>query len=100
MENGISIQEALARIADSEDKPFRLSFVRSTGENAGTIKEVTAYYGAPNPKDRSAPVRKDRSKRKLHVESGTIPLTEVGTRRLLTPMISHIIEFNGKKVFH
>lgn len=97
----ISIQEALARMADAGDKPFKLSFVRSTGKNAGSIKETMCYYGAPNPKDRQAPtLGEQRKKRALHVESGTIPLTEVSSRQLLTPLISHIIYFQNAKVMH
>jgi len=98
----ISIQEALARIADAGDKPFKIGFVRATGKEAGSIKETFAYYGAPNPKDRQAPTlgEQNRKKRMLHTESGTIPLTEASSRKLITPLISHIIHFQGKKVIH
>jgi hypothetical protein len=97
----ITIQEALARMADAGDKPFKLSFVRSTGKTAGSIKETMAYYGAPNPKDRQAPtLGEQRKKRRTHSETGSVPLTEVSNRQLLTPLISHIIYFQGKKVIH
>jgi len=97
----ISIQEALARMSDAGDKPFKISFVRSTGKNAGSIKDTMAYYGAPNPKDRQAPtLGEQRKKRKTHYESGSVPLTEVSNRQLLTPLISHIISFQGAKVIH
>lgn len=97
----ISIQEALARIADAGEKPFKIGFVRATGKEAGSIKETYAYYGAPNPKDRQAPTLGEQlKKRRLHTESGTIPLTEASSRKLITPLISHIVAFNGKKVMH
>jgi len=100
--SAISIHEVLAQMADAGDKPFKVSFVRSTGKQAGSIKECFAYYGAPNPKERSRntlPVN-FRKIRKRHVESGTVPLTEISTRNLITPLISHIIGFQGKKVYH
>lgn len=100
---GISIQEVLAKMADAGDRPFRIGFVRAKGKNAGAIKEVTCYYGAPNPKPRrnaAAGTGTKRKPRATHLESGTVPLTEVATRRMMTPMISHIILFNNKPVFH
>lgn len=98
----ISKSEMLARIAEAGDKVFRISFVRATGKDAGSIREANCYYGAPNPKDRQAPTQGEqkRKERASHLESNALPLTEFGSRQLLTPMISHIIEFNGKKVIH
>jgi len=97
----ISIQEALARMSAAGVTPFKISFVRSTGKAAGTIKACMAYYGAPNPKDRQAPtLGEQRKKRKTHYDSGTVPLTNVSDRNLLTPLISHIIYFQGAKVIH
>ncbi len=97
----ISIQQALAMMSEAGDKPFRISFVRATGKTAGSIKECLAYYGAPNPRDRQAPTMGEQGrKRKTHYESGTVPLTEVSSRQLLTPLISHIISFRNLKVIH
>lgn len=97
----ISIHQALAQMSEAGDRPFRISFVRSTGKNAGSIKEALCYYGAPNPRDRQAPTQGEQGrKRKTHYESGTVPLTEVSSRQLLTPLISHIIYFHGNKVIH
>jgi hypothetical protein len=101
--SAISIHEVLAQMADAGDRPFKVEFVRSTGKQAGSVKECFAYYGAPNPKERgrtAGAVGVNRKVRKRHVESGTVPLTEVSTRNLITPLISHIIGFNGKKVYH
>lgn len=100
--NTISKSEMLAAITESGERPFRLRFVKATGKNAGQIREAVCYYGAPNPKDRQAPTTGEqrRKPRTSHLESNTLPLTEFGKRTLLTPFISHIIYFNGKKVIH
>lgn len=103
----ISIQQALALMSEAGDKPFKIGYVRSTGKSAGSVKEVFCYYGAPNPRDRQAPTRSQRTAngftrkdRATHLESNTVPLTEAGNRQLLTLRISHIISFQGKKVIH
>lgn len=97
---GIHINQVLALMAESGDRPFRLSFVRATGKTRGSIRAAVCYYGAPNPKDRQAPTEgQKRKKRSTHLESGTVPLTEAGSRALLTPLISHILTFEGKKVY-
>lgn len=98
----ISKSEMLAKIAASGERPFRITFVKGTGKNEGQLSEKLCYYGAPNPRDRQAPTagEKKRQERTSHLESNTIPLTEFGTRVLLTPFISHIILFNGQKVIH
>lgn len=98
----ISKPEMLAAITESGENPFRIRFVKATGKEAGAIREAVCYYGAPNPKDRQAPT-KGQQKRKVrtsHLENNAIPLTEFGSRKLLTPFISHIIYFNQKKVIH
>lgn len=88
-------------MSDAGDKPFRIAFVRATGKNAGSVKELFAYYGAPNPGGQSKPTKSiSRKTRKLHTASGTIPLTDASTSRLITPLISHIITFQNKKVIH
>ena len=102
----ISIQHVLPMISESGDEPFRIAFVRSKGKNQGTIKSVIAYAGAPNPSRRQIEPKTNtgaaiRKKRITHLSSGTIPLTEASTeRKMLTPLISHIITFNNQKVIH
>lgn len=98
----ISKSEMLARIAESGERPFRIVFVKGTGKEEGQLAEKVCYYGAPNPKDRQAPTKGElkRKERATHLESNALPLTEFGTRNMLTPWISHIIKFNGKKVIH
>lgn len=98
----ISYAEALFKIENSGSQPFRLTFVKSTGKDRGDEREAIAYYGAPNPRDRQAglatPPDPHRKIRKTHRESGTIPLTEAGTHRLLTPRRDHLTALNGQKI--
>lgn len=96
------INQVLSEIARSGNQAFRIRFVKSTRKEAGQIKEAICYYGAPNPKDRTARPKSatSRAPRKLYTDSGSLPLTECSTGRLLTPIISHIIGFQGRKVYH
>lgn len=99
MNTTISRSAMLAAIVASGEIPFRISFVKATGKDAGRITEKVCYYGAPNPNVKvpgTAPVQPRRS----HLESNTIPLTEFGSRKNTTPFISHILKFNGKQVIH
>lgn len=97
-----SIHEVLSQMSNMGDQAFQIEFIKSTGKEQGEVKRCLCFYGAPNPKDRQAPtaLQRGRGPRKLHIESGTIPLTEAGTRRMLTPRIDHIIGFRGQKVYH
>ena len=106
----------LNRIVESGEVPFRIRFVKATGKEAGQIGEKVCYYGAPNPRPKSAHNARpgaipppfgggagggvERKPRKSYLESNAIPLTEFATGRMLTPFISHIISFNGKQVIH
>lgn len=93
----IGYHQMLSAMREFGDQPFRISFVRATGKNKGSIKNAVCYYGAPNPRDRSAPTTAQRTRPK-HVEIGTIPLTEFEGKRYYTPLITHILYFEGKKV--
>ncbi len=101
MEAAYNIHEVLSMMANAGDEPFQIVFVKSTGKEQGGLKKTLAYYGAPNPKDRQAPTatQQGRAQRKHHVDGGAIPLTEAGTRRMLTPRIDHIIGFRGRKIY-
>lgn len=101
MSQTISKAEMLSKIVESGEKPFWIKFVKATGKHIGEIASLNAYYGAPNPYPKGGAAKKtERKERKSHLESNSIPLTEFGTGRMMTPFISHIIEFNGKKVIH
>lgn len=100
----ISKAEMLSRIVASGEIPFRIRFVKATGKDAGQIAEKVCYYGAPNPHPkgdaRTAASAIARAPRRSHLESNAIPLTEFGSGRMLTPLLSHIIAFNGNQVIH
>lgn len=98
----IAKAQMLANIVESGEKVFKIQFVKATGKDAGRITEKNCYYGAPNPHPRgdTLPESGNRSPRKSHLESNTIPLTEFGSGRMVTPFISHIISYNGKQVIH
>jgi hypothetical protein len=86
-------------IKTSNGKPFRIRFVRSTGANAGSIKEAMCIYGMkPN---RDGVVTKSSKSRPLHKISFTIPLISVmEDHKPLTPLISHIIGYEDYIVRH
>lgn len=95
MQKEISIQEVLARM-DGAQKPFLLKFVRATKEKRGTIKTVAkCLKGAPRRKI----VARTRN-RGLHKQNYTVPVTDLEHEQYLTPLISHIIQFNQFKVKH
>ncbi len=103
----ISIQEVIAAISDDEAvskrKFFSLTFVRSKGENRGSIKVIErARYGYPRTELQALNkgLRKNIKSRRLHIDAGTLPITDVTAGRYNTPLISHIIGYNGLKVIH
>lgn len=106
MKGTISIQQVLATLAEDEagGQEFLISFVKSTGKDKGKIKTVCkARYGAPKPKRRGKGINVNLqpiSQRKLHIDSGTLPMTDCETDTYFTPLISHIIGFNGLQVIH
>jgi len=105
----IHIDEVLQAISESGERggrPFQLGFVRSSGERKGSIKIVArcrrgipkGYQEKPGPTgtDTEAPARK----RALHTDRGTLPLIDDESGNYITPLVSHIIEFNLQKVYH
>lgn len=104
----IHIHEVLATLSQGDDRAFLIEFVRAadgSGGSKGSIKRAHVYFGAPNPRDRQRPpsaVNPPPSavNRKKHFDSNTIPLTEAGSRRMLTPFITHLIKFDGRKIYH
>lgn len=99
----ISIQQVLAEIRSEPTKPFWIAFVRATGTECGSIKVVSkALYGAPKRSGTGAVLApKDDRKRAMHVDKGTLPISDYDARaQYLTPLISHIIGYNLYQVTH
>ena len=101
----MSIQEVLANMQEDANmgETCVLRFVRGTGKKRGTIKTVAkARYGAPRRvtkgKGKSGSGRS--KKHKLHVDAGTIPMTDTERNIYFTPLISHIIQYNNHQVIH
>ena len=106
----ISIAEVLDTMKAQGGK-FLLGFVRSSGEKKGSIKLVNCRYGAPNPKDLTPDQKAEKlnakgggiNRSKGHKLNGTIPLTNLdeiknGKGQYITPLVSHIVLFNGHAV--
>jgi hypothetical protein len=95
----IGIQKVLDEIRNNDRKqPFVLQFVRATGKKKGSIKTVRAVYGASDhvsKKTTTAP-----SSGALHIDKGTLPITNVDTGEYETPLIATFIKFNGKTISH
>lgn len=102
----MSIQEVLANMQEDANmgETCVLRFVRSTGKRRGTIKTVAkARYGAPRRaggRGRGKGKRQPRKQHKLHVDAGTIPMTDTERNVYFTPLISHIIQYNNYQVIH
>jgi len=95
----ISIQQVLSEIRANTEGSFLLKFVRSSGKRKGSIKIVAkAIYG--RSKGKVSPIAPRPKAKALHIEKGTIPITDSETNRYMTPLISHIIGFNSFKVKH
>lgn len=97
----ISIQKVLAEIRSNEEgKPFLLKFIRSkksANGAKGSFKVVAkSLYG------RSVRVGDgDSGSRGVHHKTaGTIPITDTETNQYLTPLISHLVQFNSFKIKH
>lgn len=101
LKGNITIEQALSDMRGRRS-PFWLCFVRGTGKHRGTFKIVgRCKYGAPKPSGRHgtepAPTTRKKS---LHVDNGTLPLTDADTGEYLTPYISHMVGYQGKKIIH
>jgi hypothetical protein len=112
-----SIDEVLLLIQDAaaSNRVFSLRFVRATGERKGSVKFVAkARYGAPERERLAHDVRKTRNgaysmtndnegkerKVSLHVDNGTLPLTDIEANKYFTPIIRLIIGYNDCVVTH
>lgn len=102
------IDQVLA-LMESEMWPdgFQITFVISTGQRIGQLKTVKrARKGAPsdlplvNGRKKSVTGKPQQRRRWLHKSHETIPLVNMATEKYFTPLISHIIGFNGVPIRH
>jgi len=104
----MSIDQALLHIKSSGGEPFNLVFVRGSGKRRGSIKIVRCIYGVKNPRDPGESINQENTKAQARIymekkswkENGQIPVVELETGRMITPLISHIIGFNEYKIKH
>ena len=108
MSKRIHINDVLAQISATDENQgatFQHSWVRSSGPKKGSIKTVARVRRGLSKEAREMTARKrsqqkDNKPRALHIDRDTIPLVDAETGQYLTPLISHIIQFNLQKVYH
>ena len=98
----ISIQKVLSEIRSNEEgRPFLLKFVRakkSANGAKGSHKVIAkALYGRSVRVGDGPP---SGSRGVHHKTSGTLPITDTETNTYLTPLISHLVQFNSFKIKH
>jgi hypothetical protein len=99
----MSIEEALNLIMTGE--PVVLVAVRAQGKRQGELYSKKARYGPPDQYERKvrpiASLTDETPKQKigLHIDNGTIPMTDVVTNEYFSPNVYHIIEINDRKVY-
>jgi len=103
----VSIEQVLSEMRATPERVFWLAFVRATGKERGTVKVVSkCQYGPPAEFRRTVDggrqeVEGDKERNKsLHVDRGTLPLTDYDRGDYITPLISHLIGYNMKKIIH
>ena len=85
----IGFQQMLAfmdRTTGGQPVEFRIVFLRSGKRGAGTLKTVKRCR------------RLGHAAGHYHLAHGTIPLYDVVAGRPCTPVLDHIVQFNGQKV--
>ena len=105
----ITIEQALADMRAVPGRVFWLAFVRSTGKERGSVKVVArCKYGSPQAQvgaGQSGPglaeiLGEKKSGKWLHTDKGTLPMTDYDSGQYITPLISHLIGYNLKKIIH
>lgn len=98
----VSINQALD-IIKQPGNSFELVWVRSTdrpGKKKGSLKSCFCSYGSSLASDPKHSGSKTSIKDKRHILNGTIPVTEKGSNKYLTPLISHLVKINGHPIRH
>lgn len=96
----IGIAHVLNKIKNAGD--FSIVFVRST-KDKGSLKVVNSAvhgYNYSQFKPRQKKEYMIKQQRSKHQLNGTIPIIDLEAGEQLTPLISHMIFFNGKKIIH
>jgi hypothetical protein len=103
----IGIQDAYAQMTDPmRETPFSIRLVKSGGKEIAQYRRL--YRCRYGKKPGSGKTRSQREAEKVingterrgHVENGTIPIHDLEQNRYVSPLLSHIVEFNQYKVIH
>lgn len=100
----ITIEQALSHMRANPEQAFVLTFIRATGKARGTEKTVAKCKIGAHFSQQSA-VGSPQSaaggrKKTLMVDTAQLACHDADTGEYLTPLISHIIRFNLKRVIH
>lgn len=95
-------------------EPFSLLYVKSGGKEIGQKRRLHRCRYGKKPGSGKTRVQRQAEKaaaaldhsglnateRRAHVENGTIPIHDLEQNRYISPLLSHIVEFNQYKVIH
>lgn len=96
MSNRITIYEALRLMQESPGKGFEVEYVRANGRLKGSIKAVVLQHRDVRTLRRKAGV----GQRYLMKDKWVLKAYNPTAGRIETPLVSHIVKFDGKIVEH
>ena len=101
----ITIEQVLAEIRGHPGRPFTLHFCKATGKEKGDIRAVAKCIVARPKEHYQTPYQRRTEKRTyvkkgLMVDQGRIGLENAENGRYFTPLMSHFMAYNLKKIIH
>ena len=101
----ITIEQILAEIRGNPGRPFLLHFCKATGKGKGDIRAVAKCVIARPKEHYQSPYERRIEKRVyvkrgLMVDQGRIGLEDSETGKYFTPLMSHFMAYNLKKIIH
>lgn len=106
MSHFIEISEVYRIFIENPHLEFSIKYVRATGRGSqpkGSVK-TTKLGVSPNVRKlaegKKVEVNSETKRKYLHKDKWTMSLYDWKKQRPETPLYSHIIEFEGKKVLH
>lgn len=102
MLRSISVSQMLSEVhaTTPDSKPFMLIFVISRGKRRGVKKTVARALKGHSPDTHGSSGTGTRGKF-LYKEHDALPIIDLDNgNQLLTPLISHIIQYNSCRVVH
>lgn len=96
MSDRITIYEALRRMQEAPDQGFEVQYVRANGRLKGSIKTVVLQHRDVRTLRRKA----GNAQRYLMRDKWVLKAYNPTAGRIETPLVSHILKFDGKIVEH